>query len=76
MHVCMISREFPPVTGGIGYFVYNLSKGLVKRGHNVSIITRGSTGKVEKKLIDGINVYKGYFLSVISFSYGVAWVLC
>ncbi len=67
MHVCMISREFPPVTGGIGYFVYNLSKGLVKRGHNVSIITRGSTGKVEKKLIDGINVYKATFFPLYPF---------
>ena len=63
----MISREFPPVTGGIGYFVYNLSKGLVKRGHNVSIITRGSTGKVEKKLIDGINVYKATFFPLYPF---------
>ena len=63
----MISREFPPVTGGIGYFVYNLSKGLVKKGHNVSIITRGSTGKVEKKLIDGIDVYKATFFPLYPF---------
>src|SRR5665647_3494819 len=67
MHVCMISREFPPVTGGIGYYVYNLSKGLVKKGHNVSIITRGSTGKVEKEVIDGIEVFKATFFPLYPF---------
>jgi glycosyltransferase involved in cell wall biosynthesis len=67
MHVCMIAREFPPVSGGIGYYVYNLSKGLIKKGHKVTVITRGSTRRVEKEVIDGINVYNATFFPLYPF---------
>lgn len=54
MHVCMISAEFPPICGGIGYYVYNLSKKLIERGNEVTIITRGRWNRswhYEKKMV-------------------------
>lgn len=63
----MIAREFPPVSGGIGYYVYNLSKGLIKKGHKVTVITRGSTRIVEREVIDGIDVLKATFFPLYPF---------
>jgi glycosyltransferase involved in cell wall biosynthesis len=67
MHVCMITREFPPASGGIGYYVYNLSKGLIKKGHKVTVITRGSTRRFEKEVIDKIDVFKATFFPLYPF---------
>jgi len=47
----MITREFPPRSGGIGYYVYYLSKKLRERGHETTVITRGSAGKTVKKVV-------------------------
>jgi glycosyltransferase involved in cell wall biosynthesis len=54
----MITREFPPESGGISYYVFNLSKKLLARGHKVTVMTRGSAGKYTKEVINGIDVYK------------------
>ena len=67
MHVCMITREFPPESGGIGYYIYNLSKELIKKGHKVTVITRGSTRRLEKEVIDGIDVFKATFFPLYPF---------
>lgn len=37
----MITPEIPPKCGGIGYYVYYLSKELIKMGLDVSVILRG-----------------------------------
>lgn len=63
----MVTREFPPESGGIGYYVYNLSKKLIKRGHNVTVITRGNMHKTEKKMIDGISLINATFFPVYPF---------
>jgi glycosyltransferase involved in cell wall biosynthesis len=67
LNICLISREFPPKSGGIGYYVYYLSKKLIERGHNVSVITRGSAGRTKKRVIDGITVYYVTFLPLYPF---------
>jgi glycosyltransferase involved in cell wall biosynthesis len=63
----MITREFPPLSGGIGYYVYNLSKGLIKRGHKVTVVTRGSPYRIEKEIVNGIEVIKTIFFPVYPF---------
>lgn len=63
----MITREFPPESGGIGYYINNLSKGLIKKGHKVTVITRGSTHRLEKEVIDGIAVFKATFFPLYPF---------
>lgn len=70
----MITGEFPPISGGVGYYVYNLSKKLLQRGHQVTVITRGSTNKTRKEVVDGINVFRVSFFPFYPFHvwiYGV-----
>jgi glycosyltransferase involved in cell wall biosynthesis len=63
----MITREYPPASGGIGFYVLNLSRKLIERGHEVTVITRGSIGKYTKENIEGITVFKVTFIPVYPF---------
>jgi glycosyltransferase involved in cell wall biosynthesis len=41
MHVCFISREYPPNTmGGIGTYVVNMADVLLDAGHKVTVVTK------------------------------------
>lgn len=62
MKICMYTSEFPPDVGGISSYVYNLSKRFVERGHDVTVITRGTWRKTYCEEIDGIYVYKVRFI--------------
>jgi len=61
MHICMLTSEFPPDLGGISYYVANLSRRLLKRGHRVTVISRGSWLKSRYEHIDGIDIYRVRF---------------
>jgi glycosyltransferase involved in cell wall biosynthesis len=63
----MITREFPPRSGGIGYYVYALSKELIEKGHKVTVITKGSIDKTKKGVIEGINIFKASFFPIYPF---------
>lgn len=63
----MITSEFPPKSGGIGYYVYYLSKKLLERGHEVTVITRGSTTKTVRESVNGIDVFKVSFFPFYPF---------
>ena len=39
LNICLISYEFPPMTGGEGAYTYGLAKALSDSGHRVSVIT-------------------------------------
>lgn len=41
MKILMITPEFPPLCGGIGWYVYYLSMEMASRGHRVTILQRG-----------------------------------
>lgn len=56
MNICMITPEFKE--GGIGNYVYQLSKKLVEKGINISIITRGNNKPTNKIVIENMSVYK------------------
>lgn len=59
----MICDKIPPVAAGPGYHVYGLSKRLIERKHQVTIITRGSWKKpYYKEIINGITVYRVRFI--------------
>lgn len=65
MRICMIVGEFPPFCGGIGNYVYNLSKALLKRGYEVTVITRGSSHKnIVYTNFEGIDLWKIRFFPV------------
>jgi glycosyltransferase involved in cell wall biosynthesis len=68
MNICMVVGDFPPNCGGIGYYVYNLSKKLVERGHSVTVITRGRWNKAYiHERIEGITIYKIRFIPIYPF---------
>jgi glycosyltransferase involved in cell wall biosynthesis len=53
---------FPPEVGGLESHVYFLCKGLVERGHDVSIVTSHSVPGTEKHEVrDGIQVWRTWF---------------
>jgi glycosyltransferase involved in cell wall biosynthesis len=39
MKVCLLSMEWPPYGCGIGSYMFNLARGLVSQGHEVTLIT-------------------------------------
>lgn len=51
----MITPEF--AFGGIGNYVYNMSKKLIEKGNDVTVITRGSIQRTKEEVIDGIKVF-------------------
>ena len=63
----MITRELPPDSGGIGYYVYNLSRKLIERGNNVTIITRGSKARFGQEVVEEIEVFRVPFFPVYPF---------
>jgi glycosyltransferase involved in cell wall biosynthesis len=68
MDVCMVTSELPPTSGGVGYYVYNLSKRLVKLGHKVTIITcKRSAEQKEKEVVDGIFIHRVPFYPLYPF---------
>ena len=67
MRICMlISTPFPPEEG-IGSYVYGLSTKLLNKGHKVTILTRGSCGKTQREIIDGIEIIKAPFIPIYPF---------
>lgn len=59
MKICMISNLYPPfIMGGAEIVVENTANELVKRGHQVFVITSSQENKVTIDEIDGVNVYR------------------
>ena len=56
----VLSTKYPPEEG-IGYYVHNLSKELMARGHEITIITRGGLAR-EEETIDEMRIIRVPFL--------------
>ena len=67
MHICMIISVPLPPEEGIGHHVWNLSRQLVARGHQVDVITRGSLSPIGRDQIDGITIWRVPFAPVYPF---------
>ena len=65
LNILMIASEFPPKCAGIGMSAYWLSKALVKKGHNVTVLTRGKHFTETKRNMDGITVIELPFIALI-----------
>ena len=60
--------RFPEVYGGIGNYIYNLSKILIKRGYKVTILTRGSIfRKCYTTKLDAIGIWKIRYFPIYPF---------
>ena len=67
MRICVItSAAFPPEEG-IGNFITNMSMEFLRKGHSVTVITRGKPGKTEVTDFQGIKLYKAPFLPLYPF---------
>ncbi|MEM3373689.1 MAG: glycosyltransferase family 4 protein [Candidatus Woesearchaeota archaeon] len=58
MKILVLNYEFPPLGGGAGQVTYELSKNLVKLGHEVDLITMHFNGLKEHEIVEGINVFR------------------
>jgi len=55
----MLTPSFLPLMGGMEVKIYEVSKGLVKRGHQVALLTiRRETKTSKHELIQGVDVYR------------------
>ena len=71
MNVCeVMSAPYPP-SEGIGNYVCNLSRGLAKRGHEVTVITRGSLKASPREFEGEIEVLKPRFVPLYPFHIGI-----
>ena len=59
MNILMVSNEFPPRIGGVQTHVFELSKALVKLGHQVYVLTRlKDTSLPRAETREGINIFR------------------
>ncbi|HXF64899.1 MAG TPA: glycosyltransferase family 4 protein [Caldilineaceae bacterium] len=64
MRICMIASTPIPPREGIGHYTWNLSRFLVRQGHQVQIITRGQAGQTTREQLEGMTVWRATFLPV------------
>ncbi|MFH1447973.1 MAG: glycosyltransferase family 4 protein [Candidatus Micrarchaeota archaeon] len=68
MKVIQVVHSFPPEIGGIEAHVSNLSKEMVKNGHEVTVITSSDGRSPNFEVIDGIRVFRYWSLRIPWFS--------
>lgn len=51
LHICIVSKEFPPFTGsgGVGTLYYHLASELLLMGHEVSVVLPGGEEKIHRQ---------------------------
>ena len=55
---CIFAAQFLPHMGGIENYTYNISKELIKRGNQVTVITNNTTNSPLQETIEGIKVLR------------------
>lgn len=61
MHICFITHEYPANGlnhGGIGTFIQILGRGLVKEGHDVSVVGTNRTRMFEYEEDEGVQIHR------------------
>lgn len=59
MNLCLVSREFPPFTGGgIGAYSARFAGELARRGHGVVVVTVSADGARTREDRDGVTVVR------------------
>jgi len=64
MRICMVTSSVLPPEEGLGHHVWNLARFLVSQNHIVQIVTRGQRGCPSFEEIQGIPVWRPFFLPV------------
>lgn len=60
MKILIVSDLAPPVVGGIENYIINLSKGFIKRGHEVHWLTSRLPGTKTEEDYNGIKIHRVY----------------
>jgi glycosyltransferase involved in cell wall biosynthesis len=71
MRILVLIHEFPPVGGGGGRAAYDICKQLVRRGHQVLVLTAHLKGLPLRERVDGIQVVRIPSLRTASYSASV-----
>lgn len=58
MKILALIHEFPPVGGGGGRAAQDICRGLVQRGHEVTVLTAHLKGLPKEETVDGIHVLR------------------
>jgi len=64
MRISILTSDFPPKPGGISNYVFNLSLALMKKGHKVTVISRGFMKNYQVENIEGLSVYRVPFIPI------------
>jgi len=73
MKVLILTHYFQPHIGGIEIVAYNQAKEIIKRGHQVTIITSKVGEETEQEIIDGIKVIRVKALNFFENHFGVPY---
>ncbi len=71
MRILVLIHEFPPVGGGGGRAAYDICKQLVRRGHQVLVLTAHLKGLPLRETVDGVEVVRIPSLRMTSYSASV-----
>jgi glycosyltransferase involved in cell wall biosynthesis len=67
MNICVItSLNFPPEEG-IGNYIYNMSQQFIRKGHKVTVLTRGGIHKTQIEDFEGIELCRVPFIPLYPF---------
>lgn len=58
MRILMLSQFYPPIIGGTERHVQNLSIELVKRGHDVAVVSLWHEGAPKEEVEQGVRLYR------------------
>jgi glycosyltransferase involved in cell wall biosynthesis len=58
MKIFMLNYEFPPTGGGAGNATDNISKELVKMGHEITVLTSRCDKQQKFEIKDGVRIYR------------------
>lgn len=58
MRILILNYEFPPIGGGGATSTFNLTRNLVKLGHEVDVVTMGFREAPARAVMDGVQVYR------------------
>ena len=63
MRVLVVSDSYPPLVGGATRAVHLLASGLIRRGHEVQVVTTWQAGAPARQTLDGVEVHRvdGWF---------------
>lgn len=58
MKILVLIHEFPPVGGGGGRAAQDICHGMLKRGHEITVLTAQLKGLPKEEMVDGLHVLR------------------